>query len=309
MDVTKLTVPQLKEELKKHNLKITGTKQELTARLLEFTKESAPVVAPAPILAPLTAPVSAPILSPSLPIPAQVQGPLKPHVPVTLAGPNVTIPSKPVLAPSGPSGPATTASSSVSTASAGKYAGMTVNQLKEELKAKGLKVSGTKAELIDRLTGSEGISVETRQPIVPTMPGAVSGGPAVIPAPASPAGPSSSSSSPAVSAAEYGKMTVAQLREELRDLELKVSGTKPELIQRLMDYQSGKIISTGRRSSPAGSPASFAALGFKFVPKGEGEEESSEDEDIPEVPEGESSEEDPASDKEEEEEEPVSDDE
>ncbi len=308
MDVTKLTVPQLKEELKKHNLKITGTKQELIARLLEFTKESAPVVvAPAPVLAPLTAPALAPVLSPSLPIPAQVQGPLKPHVPVTLAGPNVTIPPKPVLAPSGP---ATIASSSVSTASAGKYAGMTVNQLKEELKAKGLKVSGTKAELIDRLTGNEGMSVETRQPIVPIMPGvpAVTGGPAVIPAPASPAGPSSSSSSPAVSAAEYGKMTVAQLREELRDLELKVSGTKPELIQRLMDYQSGKIISTGRRSSPAGSPASFAALGFKFVPKGEGEEESSEDEDIPEVPEGESSEEDPASDKEEEEE-PVSDDE
>ena len=278
MDVTKLTVSQLKEELKKHNLKVTGTKQELTDRLLNSTG-GPPVISLPPATAPATAPAS-------LPIPVQVQGTpliLKPHVPVTLAGPNIIVPPKPASAPA--------------STSAGKYAGMTVTQLKEELKAKGLKVSGTKAELITRLEGEA--SPPIRTPTVPTMPNTAEiGSPAVIPPP---------TQSPPVSAAEYGKMTVAQLREELRDLNIKVSGTKPELIQRLLDHHSGKSVPSGRRGSPSGSPLSIEALGLKLVPKGD-EGDSSSDEDIPEEPEGESSEVSDGKEEEEEEEEEEEDD-
>ena len=87
------------------------------------------------------------------------------------------------------------------------YASMTVAQLREELRGRGLKVGGQKAELIARLRGS---------------------GTTVAP-PADADG------------ADYAKMTVAQLQDELRGKGLKVSGQKAELLARLRELGTAAV--------------------------------------------------------------------
>ena len=83
----------------------------------------------------------------------------------------------------------------------GPYAGLTVKELKEKLKEKGLKVGGKKTELIDRLNESDNES--------------------------------ESESDSDCDEENYSKMTVKQLKEECDSRGLSKSGKKADLIGRL----------------------------------------------------------------------------
>eukprot|EP00434_Breviolum_minutum_P025382 symbB.v1.2.022424.t1/scaffold1980.1/size93873/2 len=88
---------------------------------------------------------------------------------------------------------------------------LTVVEIKEELRKRGLKVSGKKQELIQRLQGKE----------------------------ASQGGDDSGSQAP-----EYAKMKVAELREELKKLGEKTTGRKAELVERLAACQTSNAKGT-----------------------------------------------------------------
>ena len=86
-----------------------------------------------------------------------------------------------------------------------EYASMTVAQLKELLKEQGLPVSGKKAELIERLMEASGADEEVVE------------------------------EAPAETSTDYSSMTVAQLKELLKEAGKPVSGKKAELIERLQE--------------------------------------------------------------------------
>lgn len=121
---------------------------------------------------------------------------------------------------------------------------LTVAQLKEQLKAKGMKVGGTKAQLIERLS----VEGAPSPPSAPKSPAAVA--PAADPAPSvepekltvaeAPAPPPAPKSPAAVAPAadpapseDLEKLTVAKLKDLCREKGLLVGGTKAVLIERL----------------------------------------------------------------------------
>lgn len=91
-----------------------------------------------------------------------------------------------------------------SASSKGDLSKLKVGDLKQMLKEKGLKISGTKSELIERLNSSSSIPVS-----------------------------SSSASSSESGGEDLGQLSVAMLKGMLKEKGLKVSGKKSELIERL----------------------------------------------------------------------------
>ena len=120
-------------------------------------------------------------------------------------------------------------------ASSAIFSEMTVPQLKEELRQRGLKVSGVKAELLERLMvdGNDAdsdirpLAAEAQSFIPP--PSKLDYIPDEKPDTQSPIEGCVDSSS-----AVFSAMSVPQLKEELRQRGLKVSGVKAELLGRLM---------------------------------------------------------------------------
>ena len=102
---------------------------------------------------------------------------------------------------------------------------LTVPVLKKELELRGLPVSGKKADLVVRLETSESLSVP---PAVKTVV-VVDSKPLPKRKPKSQA----KSKTNAVTSGSLTKMTVAQLKAELKSKGLKVGGKKQELIERL----------------------------------------------------------------------------
>lgn len=92
------------------------------------------------------------------------------------------------------------------------FGSMTVVELKEELRKRGLKVSGKKQELIERLQAQNGAVQDSGAP----------------------------SAGEQGAAADYTKMKVAELREELKKLQQPTTGRKDELIQRLQAATSAE---------------------------------------------------------------------
>eukprot|EP00913_Durusdinium_trenchii_P022185 g20845.t1 len=108
------------------------------------------------------------------------------------------------------------------------FGSMTVVELKEELRKRGLKVSGKKQELIERLQAQNGAVQDSGAPT-----------PAVraIPRSRVAIGPFGGEQG---AAADYTKMKVAELREELKKLQQPTTGRKDELIQRLQAATSAE---------------------------------------------------------------------
>lgn len=112
---------------------------------------------------------------------------------------------------------------------------LTVEQLKQELRSRNAKVSGTKTELENRLRG-----LLTGQVVAPS---AVSV--SIIKRPAAP--------QPIVTAAtDLNSLTVEQLKNELRSRGVKVTGNKPELQARLQAVLLGQPLPVSPR--PAQPP-------------------------------------------------------
>lgn len=313
-----LTIAQLKERINAINaanpslkLGVTGLKPVLIARIREHMSKSEPTVPPvstvpmmpsmntvnrlAPVMpktSPLAATVPNPAVSsgtasrPPLMIPAQLQGSRAP-VPVTLAGPN--IPARLTLQANAPStGQANVQTNGQTKSSTGdNYETMTMVVLKQMLKERGLKQSGNKADLIERLrNGSTEVKTAKPSQVIPGIP----------PIPVVPtnavtvkqaiSGPSLlTKNKPAAAGARipppkngYNGMTNNDLKELLRERGLKLAGKKDELIQRLNDYDEGRI-EAGR--SPARN--FLAAYSYREMTEEEAKQEEIENNDDEDV--------------------------
>lgn len=186
------TVPKLKSELKDRNLKVTGKKVDLVARLEEYEKEE---------------------LSKNVVV---LEDNEKDVVQKTMEASLEEVIS--------------TASSSVSDDTSYhqvSYSDMTVAELKAELRTMGLKVGGKKADLVERLQQQSQDHDENDNTIVAHDTSSSSKEEEEAPPPQ----PVSNNSS--VNGMEMEERTVAELKNELRTLGLKVSGNKALLIERL----------------------------------------------------------------------------
>jgi hypothetical protein len=104
---------------------------------------------------------------------------------------------------------------------------LTVPALKDKLKSLGLKVSGKKQELVDRLIQHTS-NVDESEPSAPTR-GDVDHGEPI-------SGASPVSTSPASDRPGWDTLTIPELKDRLKFLGLKVSGKKQELVERLKQH-------------------------------------------------------------------------
>lgn len=258
---------QLKGQLKQYGLKTSGTKAELTTRLREHLGQAKPnpinvaavptVAAPA-ILAPL-APITVP--APKLQLPTFTL----PKVPLT-AAPATVLPV--ALATAAPATPSPTATA---------YDKMKVLELREELKRRGLKSTGNKPELIQRLMEAGG-EVQTPVQLTPPKTGVVPPLAVIQPSPTAVTtalgGTITPQAATVTTGGNYGTMNINQLKDELRKRGLKLGGNKPELIQRLQDYDGGKLQVTTTRATTTAPVNGLLGINFanlKLVPLKPGE--------------------------------------
>ena len=239
-DCNRKTVRDLQQILRENGLKVGGVKAELCTRLIEFyqKKGGAPAKVPSPVRSP------APVVPPRVPSPVRAPAPpvtkrlppfpvLPPRVPAPGPAP-VALPKVPPLAPrplSPPrapqhkAGPKTTIQQELERCNA-----MSMVQIRDELRKYNLSLGGSKADACQRLAEYLTIGVARKQQ-----------GP-LKPEEAVPVGPQVGLLKPKIfTLAECQNLTVVQLQGRLRELGLKVSGTKQILCDRLADYEKAQL--------------------------------------------------------------------
>ena len=145
----------------------------------------------------------------TVPAAAAVTRPASPAVPRAPSPPRVATPAAPprVATPAAPPRVATPAATPTV-----NYNTMKVPELKDLLRTKGLKVGGTKAELIQRLQTAPAV-VATQTPRAPSPP--------------------RETIEPIAPTIDYNKMTVKELKQLITDRGQKPVGNKPDLIKQV----------------------------------------------------------------------------
>lgn len=265
-----MTLNELKDQARARGLKVSGTKAELLGRLQGGASptpspKAAPAVAKIPVIPKITPPAGvARVPLTGKVTPATLPPPGKPALPAIL----------PVAVPKNRGKVAVQAAAPAQETDTELYfsedalKNMTVAKLKELMKERDIKPEGAKvkADFVARLMGhqittlkakpGEGTPVKVLQPPTALVAGVV--------APAKTTG------------IDFNKMTVSQLKDELRARKLALSGNKADLIARLQ----GEDVVVPAGKSPIQSVLGRGNLrGFYFSgPIKAGEEDDSDDE-------------------------------
>ena len=284
-----MTVNELKDQARARGLKVSGTKAELLARLQGGASptpspKAAPVVAKIPVIPKITPPAGvARVPLTGKVTPATLPPPGKPALPAIIpvavpknrgkvGAPVTTVQATlPVAVPknrgkvAAPAAPAQEAEEVYFSEDALKN--MTVAKLKELMKERDIKPEGAKvkADFIARLMGhqitaaakpGEGTPVKVLQPPTTLVAGVV--------APAKTTG------------IDFNKMTVSQLKDELRARKMALSGNKADLVARL---QGGDVVVPAGKSPIQSVLGRGNLRGFYFSGPIKAGEEDSDDED------------------------------
>lgn len=256
-DCNRKTVRELQQLLRENGLKVTGVKLDLCSRLIEFyqkkggapapavpTRVPSPPRAPSHVVPPRSPPkapapavpkrlppfpmlpprTGAPVVPPRIPMRAPSPPRIPPQAPAPTLAP-IPRPLSPPRAPQPKVGPKTTIQQEIERCNA-----MSMAQIRDELRKYNLSLGGSKAEACQRLAEylTIGVARKLQGPLKPEE--------------AIPVGPQAGLLKPKMfTLAECQNWTVVQLQNRLRELGLKVSGTKQILCDRLADYEKAQL--------------------------------------------------------------------